>query len=277
MAFAIDHRSQMEAIADRVGASRERIGRFKELAVEATARVADGGSGFGMLLDGTYGVKALHAAAGHPFWIGRPVEQPGSRPLDFEGGGDLGAHLVEWPVIQTVKCLCFYHPDDPDDLKARQERELLRVFDAARTVGRELMVEIIAGKNGPIAEDTVARVLERLYALGIRPDWWKLEPQASAAAWHAIDRTIATNDPQCRGIVLLGLDAPEADLVRGFELAASSERVKGFAVGRTIFGEAVSAWLAGRIDDAAAIDDMATRFARLVAAWRSAVGEAGAA
>ncbi len=176
-----------------------------------------------------------------------------------------------------MKCLCFYHPDDAEDLKARQERELMRVFDAARTVGRELMIEIIAGKNGPVAEDTVARVLERLYALAIRPDWWKLEPQASTAAWDAIDRVIAANDPQCRGVVVLGLDAPEADLVRGFALAARAERVKGFAVGRTIFADAATAWLAGRIDDAAAIDDMATRFARLVAAWRSAVREAGAA
>ena len=220
VALAIDHRSQLEAIADRLGAPRERIGRFKELAVDATARVADGKPGFGMLLDGTYGAKALYAAAGHPFWIGRPVERPGSRPLDFEGGGDLGAHLVEWPVIQTVKCLCFYHPDDPDDLKARQERELLRVFDAARTVGRELMIEIIAGKNGPLVDDTVARVLDRLYRLGIRPDWWKLEPQASAAAWGLIDHTIAAHDAKCRGVVMLGLEAPEADLVRGFAVAA---------------------------------------------------------
>ena len=276
MALAIDHRSQLEAMADRIGAARQRIGRFKELAVEATARVANGAPGFGMLIDGTYGLKALAAAAGHPFWIGRPVEQPGSRPLEFEGGGDLGSHLVEWPVVQTVKCLCFYHPDDPADLKARQERELARVFDAARTVGRELMIEIIAGKNGAIAEDTVARVLDRLYALGIRPDWWKLEPQASAAAWGRIDRAIAEHDPQCRGVVMLGLDAPEADLVRGFALAAGSRSVKGFAVGRTIFADAAAAWLAGGIDDAGAIDDMAARFARLVAAWRSAVGEARA-
>ena len=274
MALAIDHRSQLEAMADRAGAPRARIGRFKELAVEATARVAAGEPGFGMLIDGTYGTRALHAAAGFPFWIGRPVEQPGSRPLDFEGGGDLGAHLTEWPVIQTVKCLCFYHPDDPDDLKARQERELTRLFDATRTVGRELMVEIIAGKNGPLGEDTVARVLERLYQLGIRPDWWKLEPQATAAAWDAIDRTIAAHDAKCRGVVVLGLDAPEVDLVRGFAVAAAARRVKGFAVGRTIFAEAAVAWLAGRIDDEAAIDDMATRFGRLVAAWRSAVAEA---
>ncbi len=139
------------------------------------------------------------------------------------------------------------------------------------------MVEIIAGKNGPLADDTVARVLERLYQLGIRPDWWKLEPQATAAAWSAIDRTIAAHDPKCRGVVMLGLDAPEADLVRGFAVAAGNERVKGFAVGRTIFGEAAAAWLAGRIDDEAAIDDMATRFQRLVAAWRSAVEKARAA
>ena len=139
------------------------------------------------------------------------------------------------------------------------------------------MVEIIAGKHGAVGDDTVASVLERLYGLGIRPDWWKLEPQASAAAWAAIDRAIATNDPKCRGVVVLGLDAPEADLTRGFALAARAERVKGFAVGRTIFAEAAAAWLAGRIDDAAAIDDMAARFARLVAAWRSAVEEARAA
>ncbi len=277
VALAIDHRIQLEAIADRLGAPRERIGRFKELAVAATARVADGRPGYGMLIDGTYGVKALYAAAGHPFWIGRPVEQPGSRPLDFEGGGDLGAHLTEWPVIQTVKCLCFYHPDDADDLKALQERELLRVYDAARTVGRELMIEIIAGKNGPLAEDTVASVLERLYRLGIRPDWWKLEPQANAAAWEAIDRTISAHDPKCRGVVMLGLDAPEEYLVKSFAIAARAKWVKGFAVGRTIFAEAATDWLAGRIDDETAVDDMAARFQHLVVAWRSAVEKACAA
>ncbi len=277
MALAIDHRSQFEAMADRANAPRERIGRFKELAVEATARIAGGRPGFGMLIDGLYGTKALHAAAGHPFWIGRPVEKPGSRPLEFEGEGDLGSHLIEWPVTQTIKCLCFYHPDDPPEMKARQERELLRVFDAARTVGRELMIEIIAGKNGDSSDDTIASILERLYSLGIKPDWWKLEPQASGAAWRAIDAVIDTHDPRCRGIVLLGLEAPETDLVRGFVVAAGSARVRGFAVGRTIFGDAAVRWLAGKIDDEAAIVDMAARFRRLVVAWQGAVEKVRAA
>ena len=265
MAFAIDHRAQLEAIADRHGTPRSRIDEFKVLAADAAARVARGRAGFGMLLDSTYGQKALYRAAKAGLWIARPVEKPGSRPLDLEQ-----VHLAEWPVTQTVKCLCFYHPDDAGELKARQERELLRVHDAARTAGRELMLEIIAGKHGTLGETTVASVLARLYALGIKPDWWKLEPQKSPAAWSAIEDVLQMNDPYCRGIVVLGLEAPEAELAAAFRVASGAKLVKGFAVGRTIFAEAAEKWLAGKMSDEAALADMAAKFERLVSAWQSA-------
>ncbi|WP_198411764.1 bifunctional 5-dehydro-2-deoxygluconokinase/5-dehydro-2-deoxyphosphogluconate aldolase [Microvirga flavescens] len=268
MALAIDHRMQLEAMAKEVGASVDRIPDFKVLAVKAAAKVADGRPGFGMLLDGTYGREALFRAADHDFWIGRPVELPGSRPLDFEDGGSLGAKLIEWPVGHTIKCLCFYHPDDPPEMKARQERDLLRLYDAAQRVGRELLVEIIAGKNGPLKTDTIPTVLQRLYDLGIKPDWWKLEPQKDTAAWNAIGAVITTNDPLCRGIVLLGLEAPEDELEAAFAAAAAEPQVKGFAVGRTIFNDAARRWLKGEITDEAAIADMAGRFQRLVDAWQ---------
>ncbi len=277
MAFAIDHRAQFEALVSETGAPLERISAFKRLAVEAAARVADGRAGFGMLIDGTYGREALFRAADHPFWIGRPVEVPGSRPLDFEGRGSLAAELVEWPVGHTVKALCHYHPDDPDELKARQERELLRVHAAARGLGRELLVEIIAGKHGALHPDTVSTVLRRLYRLGIKPDWWKLEPQRDAAAWRAVADAIAAHDPSCRGIVLLGLDAPEAELEAAFAVAAREPLVRGFAVGRTLFADAARRWLKGEIDDAAAVSDMASRFQRLVDAWQRAARMAQAA
>ena len=272
LALAIDHRAQLEAVADELNVPRARINAFKTLAVAAAARISAGRSGFGMLIDGTYGREALFRAADHDFWIGRPVELPGSRPLDFDYGGDLGSRLAEWPVGHTIKCLCFYHPDDPAELKARQERELLRVFDAARRVGRELLVEIIAGKNGPLTPDTVPSVIERLYDLGIKPDWWKLEPQADTAAWTRIAATIAGRDGHCRGIVMLGLEAPEAELEAAFRAAAAVTLVKGFAVGRTIFADAARRWLAGEIDDATATADMAQRFGRLVDAWVRATG-----
>jgi 5-dehydro-2-deoxygluconokinase len=268
MALAIDHRMQLEAMAKEIGAHVERIPDFKVLAVEAAAKVADGRPGFGMLIDGTYGREALFRAADHPFWIGRPVELPGSRPLDFEGGGSLGAKLVEWPVGHTIKCLCFYHPDDPPELKQQQERDLLRLHDAARRIGRELLVEIIAGKHGPLQTDTVAGILQRLYDLGIKPDWWKLEPQRDEGAWHAIGDVITRNDPYCRGIVLLGLEAPEDELEAAFAAAAKEPQVKGFAVGRTIFNDAARRWLKGEITDEAAVADMAARFQRLVDAWQ---------
>ena len=54
---------------------------------ELRRTVASGREGFGVLLDGTYGREALFDAAEHPFWIGRPVEKPGSRPLAFEASG----------------------------------------------------------------------------------------------------------------------------------------------------------------------------------------------
>jgi 5-dehydro-2-deoxygluconokinase len=268
MALAIDHRSQLEAVADRLGVPRTRIGALKVLAVDAAARVAKGRSGFGMLLDSTYGQAALYRAAGHDLWIGRPVEKPGSRPLDFDYLPDLGSHLVEWPLRHTIKCLCFYHPDDPDELKIRQERELLRHYDAARTTGRELLIEIIAGKNGPLDDQTVASIVARLYSLGIKPDWWKLEPQMNPAAWRTIEKVIARNDPYCRGIVLLGLEAPERELIAAFRSASTSRLVKGFAVGRTIFAEAAEKWFAGSITDEEAVCDMAMKFEKLVSAWQ---------
>lgn len=274
LAFAIDHRMQLEQMAEKANAPRERLNDFKRLAVAAAGRVAAGRRGFGTLLDDVYGREAMFDAAKLGLWVGRPLEQPGSRPLRFEFTQDAGARLVEWPVTHTVKCLAFYHPDDPAELRREQEEKLRTLYEAARKVGRELMVEIIAAKHGAMADDTIARALAGLYALGIKPDWWKLEPQASTAAWDKIATVISANDPWCRGVVLLGLDAPEEELAASFRTAASQPVVKGFAVGRTIFRDAAQAWLSGKISDDEATADMAARFQSLVAVWETARGRA---
>jgi len=266
MALAIDHRAQLEELP---GATPERLGRFKQLAVEAAARVARGRPGYGMLLDDRYGRDALFdAARQRNFWIAKPIEQPASRPLRFEFTQDLGSRLVDWPVDHCIKVLCFYHPDDPAELKRAQTDKLRQAYDAARKIGRELLIEIIAGKNGALGDTTVSRVLGELYDAGLKPDWWKLEPQASRRAWQEIDRIIETRDPYCRGVVLLGLDSPQDVLEQGFAAARSARTVKGFAVGRTIFGDAARAWLAGGISDAEAVADMARRFEALTEIWQ---------
>ena len=277
MAFAIDHRVQLEEIAARAGAEESRIGAFKVLAVKAAARVAGGRPGYGMLIDEKHGRDAMFEFARHPFsWLGRPVEQPGSRPLRFEFSQDIGSQLVEWPVDHCIKALCFYHPDDPAELKQEQLEKLRALYDASRKVGRELLVEIIAGKHGPLGEDTIARAVQEVYDTGVRPDWWKLEPQASAAVWARVEKTILANDPWCRGVVLLGLEAPQAELEAAFAATADAAIVKGFAVGRTLFAETAPAWFAGRIGDEQAIADMAERFEKLTGAWLAARGRKAA-
>jgi 5-dehydro-2-deoxygluconokinase len=275
MALAIDHRAQFETMADLAGEPRARIAPFKALALTAAREVRQAypelpDGAFGLFLDGTYGREALFRASDSGLWIARPVEEPGSRPLDFEGSGSLAAKLVEWPVIHTIKCLAFYHPDDPAELRARQDRELQRVYDAARALGRELLIELIAGKNGSLDEMTLARLIEHLYRCGIRPDWWKLEPQQSEAAWANIAAVIAAHDPACRGILMLGLDAPIADLVEALARAAPCPALRGFAIGRTIFARPAEAWLRNTIDDAEAVKQMTATFRQLVEVWLAA-------
>ena len=43
--------------------------------------------------------------------------------------------------------------------------------------------------------------------------------------------------------------------------------VKGFAVGRTIFGDVARAWMAGGMGDGAAVARMAKNFTSLCEAW----------
>ncbi|MBI3672085.1 MAG: 5-dehydro-2-deoxygluconokinase [Rhizobiales bacterium] len=272
LALAIDHRMQLEDMADKVGAPRSHISAFKRLAIAAIGEVSAGQAGFGTLLDDTYGREAMFDAAKLGLWVGRPLERPGSRPLEFEFTQDVGARLVEWPVTHTIKCLAFYHPDDPAELKTGQALKLRTLYEAARKVGRELLIEIIAGKHGALTDDTIPRALDELYGLGIKPDWWKLEPQVSAKAWDNIGATLARHDPYCRGIVLLGLEAPEEDLAKAFGAIKGHGAVKGFAVGRTIFNLAAQQWLDGKMSDAAATADMAERFASLVDLWNKAHG-----
>ncbi|CAN7192510.1 bifunctional 5-dehydro-2-deoxygluconokinase/5-dehydro-2-deoxyphosphogluconate aldolase [Mesorhizobium sp. LjRoot246] len=277
MALACDHRVQLEDVAVKAGADPARIQDFKVLAVKAAAKVAAGRDGYGMLIDEKHGRKAMFEFARHPFsWLGRPVELPGSRPLRFEFSQDIGSQLVEWPVDHCIKCLCFYHPDDPAALKEEQQQKLRSLFEGARKVGRELLIEIIAGKHGKLDDTTIPRALEELYALGIKPDWWKLEPQASAAAWAKIEAVILKHDPWCRGVVLLGLEAPQDELEAAFAATAKAPIVKGFAVGRTIFVHAAEQWLAGKMSDDEAIADMASRFEQLTDAWLAARGRKAA-
>jgi 5-dehydro-2-deoxygluconokinase len=267
-AFAYDHRSQMEEMP---GASPEKIGRFKELCLDATVAVSQGRDGFGLLCDNRLGKSALHKASGQGLWIGRPVEWPGSRPLTLEPeiGADFGG-LSEWALENVVKVLCFCHPDDQPEMQGNQEATVTRLFQACRRNRLEMLLEIIPSKVGPVDDFTNAKLISRFYDIGIYPDWWKLEPMQTVEAWAATCDAITSRDAHTQGIVILGLGQSEAELASSFKLAADFPLVKGFAVGRTIHANVGRDWLAGTVDDAAAVATMAENFRRLCGIWDSA-------
>ncbi len=131
---------------------------------------------------------------------------------------------------------------------------------------------MILPENGPDKDERhYHTMLEHFYQLGIQPDWWKLPPLASAQ-WERISALIEREDPWCRGILLLGLDAPSDRLRSGFAEAAGHPMIKGFAVGRTIFGQPSRRWMQGELDDAALIDEVKRNYLRLIGYWREARG-----
>jgi len=268
MIFAIDHRSQFEEIAAEAGADERQIAKFKVLGLRALDSVAQGDARFGVLLDGRHGFGALTQTADRPYWVGRAVEMPGSRPLEFEGSADVATELAGWPLNHVVKCLVRYHPDDEADLRGRQERQLARLFDACRKTRHELLIEIILPGGMPVDAHTTARAISRIYEIGVRPDWWKLQPSPGTATWRNIESAITRADPHCRGVLLLGLSAPASELISAFAAAAAFKIIKGFAVGRTIFEETAREWFGGRTGDEAAVKRMAANLGVLVNAWR---------
>lgn len=280
--LAFDHRRQLAELAQQAGRPLESIGRLKQLFLEAVEgvdahlrRQGDKGS-LGLLADERFAQDVLNAATGRGMWIARPVELPGSRPLVFEQGRSVGSQLTRWPREQIVKCLVHFHPDDPPMLRLEQEAQIRALYEATRESGHELLLELVVPKLPVEAGDALYRAMLRLYNIGVYPEWWKLQPQPREV-WRRVDELLARRDPYCRGVVLLGMNAPTEELAEAFREAAASRACRGFAIGRTVFQGPSLRWLQGEIDDAMLVTQVRESFVRLIDAWRNARGTVQAA
>jgi 5-dehydro-2-deoxygluconokinase len=271
--LAFDHRVQLDGLAAQHGADPGSVETFKRLVAEGARRVAQAetsGPDAGMILDSRFGADILPTLTGKGWWIARPVELPGSRPLVFEAEKPLSLEMRSWPGEHVAKCLVSYHPDDPQALRDAQLARLSELQCASVATFHEFLIEVIPPRDLPSDESTLARALAQIYEAGVRPDWWKLPPSDSPQAWEQIDAVIRQHDPHCRGVLLLGLEASEEELRNGFEAAAPHPICRGFAVGRSIFADAAAGWFAGQLGDAQVVDEVADRYARLMRLWREA-------
>ena len=266
--LAIDHRWQLEEVVDELGVDRGRLRDLKVLLARAFMGVAQGDPSAGVLIDDVYGDQALGELTGSGTWISRAVEVAKSRPVEFVGGPNPAATIRAWPEEHVVKCNLYMHPDDDEGTRGIQERRVLQLQDACVKNDRRLLLEVQTSPGTHYDENSMVELLERFYEIGVRPDWWKVPPNAEPEVWQRIGDVVREHDPYCAGVLVLGQALEEAKLGEFFAVAASEPRCNGFAIGRSIYGGQARRWLSGEIDDEELTSSVAEGYRRMVDLWQ---------
>ncbi|MEQ8710304.1 MAG: 5-dehydro-2-deoxygluconokinase [Rhodospirillales bacterium] len=268
-AIAFDHRQQFEDLLRDSTKKPEAISRFKQIIAEGACSATGSRHQLGVIVDDKYGFDTLAALSDGTNWIARPVELPGSRPLLFEAGNNMASVLRTWPESHIAKCLVHYHPQDEAVLKEQQINTVRALYDACLATSHELLLEVIPPAGDIHNDQATADAIVEFYEAGIQPDWWKLNPPKSAGSWKRLEQIVGSHDPYCRGIIMLGLNAPLADLMEDIARGAKAPVCKGFAVGRSIFSEAADQWFRDEITDAEASSAIARSYSALLETWHA--------
>jgi 5-dehydro-2-deoxygluconokinase len=267
--LAMDHRWQLEEAADELGVDRGRLRELKVLLGRAFRRVAEKDEAAGVLIDDVYGYKALEELTGSGAWISRAAEVAKSRPVEFVGGPNIAATLRAWAAEHVVKCNLYMHPEDDAQTREVQEQRVLRLFDACLVNDRQLLLEVQATPETAYDDESVAELLRRFYEIGVRPEWWKVPPNPDPAVWARIGDVVREHDPYCAGLLVLGQAMEEEKLAESFAAAASEPLCRGFAIGRSIYGDSGRRWLAGEIGGEELVSTVAERYGRMNALWQN--------
>jgi 5-dehydro-2-deoxygluconokinase len=269
LVLAIDHRWQVEEMADAAGSPRARLNDLKALLYEAFEQVAAARADVGLLVDDQYGAPVLEAMTGTGRWLARAIDLPRSRPVAV-CVDDIGLALRSWPADQIAKLMVYASPDDPSEVAAPQWTMMRALAAAAASADRRYLIEFQMPGGDQPGQGYLAAMLQQAYERDITPDWWKLPPVATADEWQAAAAVIASADPSCEGMLVLGQTAEPAALAVALGAAASVPEVRGFAIGRAIFGEPARAWLRAELADEALVEQVSERFRATIATWEAA-------
>ena len=205
----------------RDGASaraRERIAALQAAGRRAAARAGAAARGAGCRRDRRRSLRrdVLPQLTGSAGWVARPVEQPGSRPLAFEGGENVRWRCARWPAEHVAKCLVALPSGRRRRAAAAQIGRLRRAAggvrrDRARAAARGVPAARAGGRRRrrcarALAADLRGRRASRL-----------VEAAAAGRAKTPGDASplrSLRHDPHCRGVLVLGLEAQRGQLAR---------------------------------------------------------------
>ena len=274
------------AIDEPVGAAdRERLVAAKALVAQALGDVVAGRAGahgdeqLGILVDDEYGAGAIASARDAGVAVALAFERSARAVLEFEHD-DWRRRLVDDPPTMA-KVLIRHRADGDAGEVATQLARLGEISDACAEGPVEFLLELLtpfsaaereAGEERlelDVRPRLVVEAIEQIREAGVDPDVWKVEGVADAAACAGIAEAARRGGRDDVRIVVLGAGAPQ-DTVDRWLVAAAAGDYDGFAVGRSIWADAVVAHDHGALDAAAARSQVAARYASFIDTFTAA-------
>lgn len=266
--LAFDHRRHFEELSLKYAMDESHIHKFKKLVYEAFKKVKTSlnCSEVGMIVDGQYGRHVLEEASKESIFTSQCIESSNAYPLHFIDGKKASEILLDWPKNHNVKVLCYVHSGEEALMQIERLKEL---SDASSVSGHHLLIELI-DKEQHLHLENVRIMIEACYQKGVKPSWWKLQAIDDPTSWAKIEEAIEANDPHMQGVLLLGENRPLQEMGDLFaKIGLQCPKVKGFAIGRTIWGDVAEQWFQRKISDEVAISEVANKFTYLVNRWGS--------
>jgi myo-inositol catabolism protein IolC len=246
--------------------------------LEAVREGAEAGA-TGVLVDEQFGSNIPEMAREHNLKLTMPVEKSGQEEFDFEYGDDFPAHIEKFNP-DFSKVLVRYNPDGDAALNKEQAARLKRLGDWLHETDRKFLFELLVPAtdeqlasvggdsdrfDAELRPELMRRAIEELQNHGVEADVWKIEgvDERSDATMLAEQ---ARSGPGREGVtcVLLGRGASTQKVEQWLEVAAPVEGFIGFAIGRSIWSDALKAFRAGDLDRKAAAKQIADNYLHFV-------------
>jgi 5-dehydro-2-deoxygluconokinase len=237
-----------------------------------------------ILCDEEFGAEILIDALHNGYITLLPVEKSGQAEFDFQYT-DFGQHIERFHP-SFVKALVRFNPSDADDAKQRQKTKLKELSDYCREHNHKFLLEVLIipieaqlkdagsqlGFERKMRPVLAAEVVKDFQDFGIEPDIWKLEGFEKEEDYKEIIQTIKRGGRENVNLIILGRGAREEEVEKWlevgakeevFETGAKVEGVIGFAVGRTVFWQAIEKFHQGEIGKAEVIQTVSKNFQNL--------------
>jgi myo-inositol catabolism protein IolC len=238
----------------------------------------------GLLVDEQFGADIARAAKAEGYIFAMPVEKSGQDEFDFEYGDDFGQHIEEFDPKFT-KVLVRYNPEGDQEMNARQVERLRTLSEWLHQRGRNFLFELlvpaephqleqVGGDEGrydrEVRPGLMVGAITHLQDAGIEPDVWKIEGIDQREDCQRISQAVRRDRRDNVACVVLGRGANEAAVVHWLQQGAGVPGYIGFAIGRTIWWDALKSHLADETDRAGAAKAISENYRRMIDVYTAA-------